>query len=73
METYKFKMGRGPNAEILHEDSDVAAFVAWVRETVSKVPSGFPVSHNFGPVVETPEGEEISGVLPLQRWLLNGQ
>jgi len=70
METYKFKMGRGPNAEVLYEHSDGAAFVAWVRKKVSEVPSGLSVSNNFGPVVETPEGEEISG-LRLQRWLLN--
>jgi len=71
METYKFKMGRGPNAEILYEDPDVAAFAAWVRQKLSHVPSGFPESHNFGPVVETPQGDEVSGRLPLQRWLLN--
>ncbi|WP_152524475.1 MULTISPECIES: hypothetical protein [Ralstonia] len=70
MSTYKFKMGRGPDAEVVFEDADASTFAAKVKEELAKIPPGLPTSFNFGPVVEMPDGQLLAD-LALRRWLAN--
>ncbi|AJY03053.1 hypothetical protein AK36_6148 (plasmid) [Burkholderia vietnamiensis LMG 10929] len=72
MNTYKFKIGRGANAQVIFEDGDKVNFIAKVAGELARIPPGLPMSMNSGPVVELPNGNEVSGLLQLRRWIING-
>ena len=67
---YKFKIGRGANATVLIEDADKKVFAAKVAVELARIPPGLPMSMNVGPVVELPDGNEVSGLHQLQRWIV---